>query len=113
MEICGVLSKRAVNPPGGGSDTVSFTVHANNGGSRTGTITVGGQVFTVTQCGYEVSPTSDTFESGGGGGSVSVSSAAGCSWSAVSNAGWINITSGANGSGNGAVNYSVTSFGEP
>src|SRR5262249_2433818 len=39
------------------------------------------------------------------------SSAAGCSWSAASNVGWITITSGASGSGNGSVNYSVASYG--
>src|SRR5262249_1672892 len=82
--------------PGIGNGTVSFTVQANNGASRTGTISVRGQVFTITQCGFDVSPTSASFGSGGGTGSVTVSSAAGCPatpWSAVSNASWITITS--------------------
>jgi hypothetical protein len=38
---------------------------------------------------------------------VNVTSSAGCSWTAVSNASWITILSGASGSGNGTVNYSV------
>jgi len=96
---------------GVGNGAVSFTVQANNGGSRTGSISVRGQVFTITQCGYTVSPTSASFDQFGGAGSVTVSSAAVCSWSAASNAPWITITSGASGAGNGSVNLSVASYG--
>jgi hypothetical protein len=94
-----------------GNGAVSFTVQTNNGGSRTGSISVRGQVFTVTQCGYDVSPTSASFDENGGAGSITVSAAAGCSWSATSNASWITITSGASGAGNGSVNYSVAEYG--
>jgi hypothetical protein len=31
----------------------------------------------------------------------------GCGWTVTSKAGWINITSGSSGVGNGTVNYSV------
>jgi hypothetical protein len=92
---------------GVGNGWVYFTVQANNGGSRTGTISVRGQVFTITQCGYTVSPTEAYFQNWGGPGSITVSAAAGCPWSATSNAPWITITSGASGSGNGSVNYQV------
>ena len=98
---------------GTGNGMVSFTVQTNNGGSRTGAISVRGQVFTITQCGYVVSPTSKGFGRTGGQGSVTVSAAAGCSWSAVSNAEWITITSGASGVGNGSVTYSVARFDDP
>jgi RHS repeat-associated protein len=90
-----------------GSGTVTFNVEANNGGSRTGAISVRGQSFTVTQCGYVVSPTSASFNGGGGTGSITVSAAAGCAWSATSDAEWITITSGTSGAGNGSVNYRV------
>src|SRR6266540_3235536 len=94
-----------------GNGTVSFTVQANNGGSRTGSISVRGQVFTITQCGFDVSPTSASFGSGGWPSStITVSLPAGCPatpWSAVSNASWITITSGASGVGPGSVSYSV------
>src|SRR6185312_7081777 len=43
----------------------------------------------------------------GGPASVMVAASASCNWTAVSNAAFITITSGANGSGNGIVNYSV------
>jgi len=38
---------------------------------------------------------------------VNVSTRSGCSWSASGNASWISITSGASGTGNGTVSYSV------
>jgi RHS repeat-associated protein len=101
----------ATSPAGGGSGTVYFTVQANNGGSRTGTISVRGQVFTISQCGYEIYPDYNSFGSWSGSSSITVSSLAGCSWSAFTNDwDWIHITSGASGSGNGNVYYSVDSY---
>jgi hypothetical protein len=38
---------------------------------------------------------------------VTVSAPAGCSWTASSHAPWLIITSGASGSGNGTVTYTV------
>jgi hypothetical protein len=58
-------------------------------------------------CTYGISPTSANVGASGGSGTVSVSTQAGCSWTATSNASWITITSGASGSGNGTVTYSV------
>src|SRR5262249_18139795 len=52
-------------------------------------------------CSYSISPTTASVGSGIGTGSVSVTVPSGCSWTATSNAGWISITSGASGSGNG------------
>lgn len=96
---------------GSGNGTVNFSVAANTGSARTGTMVVAGRVFTVTQdapaCIYSISPTSANYTSTGGTASVTVTAGAGCAWTAVSNAAWITITSGASGSGNGAVNYSV------
>jgi RHS repeat-associated protein len=93
---------------GTGNGAVGFTVQANNGLSRLGSISVRGQLFTISQCGGAVSPTSKSFTWSGGAGSITVSSmGAACSWSAISNASWITITSGAGGAGDGVVNYSV------
>src|SRR5206468_462729 len=39
--------------------------------------------------------------------SATVTAAAGCTWTAVSNDGWITVNTGASGNGNGAVSYSV------
>jgi hypothetical protein len=38
---------------GTGNGTVTFEAAANRGGDRTGTLTVGGQTFTVTQRGED------------------------------------------------------------
>ncbi len=56
-----------------------------------------------------ISPTSASQPAGGGTGSVSVTAAATCNWTAASNAAFITVTSGASGTGNGTVTYSVAS----
>lgn len=61
------------------------------------------------RCPLSINPTSASYAAGGGTGSVSVTAAADCNWTAVSNATFITITSGASGSGNGTINYSVAS----
>lgn len=58
-------------------------------------------------CTFSINPTSASVVAGGGTGSVTVTAGTGCNWTAVSNASFITITSGASGSGNGTVNYSV------
>jgi murein DD-endopeptidase MepM/ murein hydrolase activator NlpD len=60
-------------------------------------------------CTYSIFPTSQSFSSAGGSGSVNVTAPSGCPWTATSNASWITITSGSSGNGNGTVNYSVAS----
>lgn len=96
---------------GSGNGAVNYSVAANTGSARTGTMIIAGRVFTVTQdalaCSYSISPMSASYTSAGGSGIVSVIAGSGCAWTAVSGASWITITSGASGSGNGAVNYSV------
>jgi RHS repeat-associated protein len=96
---------------GVGNGGVGFSVQANNGAPRAGYISVRGQVFTINQCGYDISPSGAGFGYEGGAGSITVAPAAGCPaspWSATSNASWITITSGASGAGNGTVTYSVS-----
>ena len=48
---------------------------------------------------------------GGDGFAVAVWTAAGCAWTARSNAGWITLGSGANGNGAGVVTFSVAANG--
>jgi hypothetical protein len=94
----------------------SFSVAANTGAARTGTLTVAGQTFTVTQsgapslpppCTYTIAPTSQSLPSSGGTGTVTVTTGATCTWSATSNASWITVTAGASGVGSGTVTYTV------
>jgi subtilisin family serine protease len=95
---------------GTGNGVVSYAFSANTGPARTGTLTLAEQTFTVTQasgCTYTISPTSRSVNKNGGAGTVNVSTAAGCPWTATSNVAWITITANASGAGNGAVGYSV------
>jgi Putative binding domain, N-terminal/Viral BACON domain len=95
---------------GSGNGTVRFTAASTNGGSRSGTITIAGQTFTVNQgsgCSFSLSQSSANAAAGGGTGGVAVTAGGGCSWTAASNASWLTITSGGSGSGNGTVQYSA------
>jgi uncharacterized protein (TIGR03437 family) len=98
---------------GNGDGIISYSVAANTGtSSRTGTIGIAGQTFTVTQnppgaCSYTLSPTSQDFTAAAATGSVTVTAAAGCAWTAVSSVTWITITAGASANGNGTVSFSV------
>lgn len=94
---------------GTGNGTVGYSVAANLGAPRTGTITIGGQTFTVNQsgCAYTLTPTSQNFGAAGGSNSVAVTTSSICSWTAASNDVWITITGGESGTGNGTVFYDV------
>ena len=98
---------------GNGDGTVSFDVKANVGSVRTGTLTIAGQLLTVTQsdtssCTYSLSPTS-WFHSlpYAFGTSATVTTAVGCPWTATVNVPWISILSspgsGSAGIGSGMV----------
>lgn len=58
-------------------------------------------------CTYAISPSSATFTSSGGTGSVSVTATSGCSWTASTGVSWATISSGSSGTGSGTVKYSV------
>src|SRR5204862_3843230 len=77
--------------------------------SRSGTLTVAGKTFTVTQpatsCAFTISPGSQALTAAGGTGSVTVTTSAECSWTASSSAAWVVISSGAGGTGSGTVTY--------
>jgi hypothetical protein len=60
---------------GTGNGTVTYSVTANTGSARNGTITIASQTFTINQasgCTYSISPESQSIDVGGGSGSVSV-----------------------------------------
>jgi hypothetical protein len=96
---------------GTGNGTVTFNVGSFGGGaaSRTGTLTIGGQTFTVTQvrCSATLSPTSQAVGLLGGDFTVSVTTQLGCKWEVKSKPSWVTITSGNNGTGSGTVTYRV------
>jgi hypothetical protein len=95
---------------GSGIGSVTFAVAQNTTAApRSGTLTVAGQTVSVTQeggsCTYSVTPTSFTVDRGAGSRTVSVISGTQCGWSATTPATWITVTSGASGSGMGAVTF--------
>lgn len=95
---------------GSGNGTVTYTVAANAGAARTGTISIGGQTFTVNQaaiCPVSLNPTSQTIAAAGGTANVTVAAAGTCAWTAVDDAPWITITAGSSGTGNGTVTFTV------
>jgi flagellar basal body rod protein FlgF len=96
---------------GAGIGQVNYTVAANSTGvDRTGTMTVSGKTVTFTQsgsgCPATVTPTSVTVPSIGQTSALSVVTGTNCTWTAVSNDGWITVTS-ATGAGIGQVNYTI------
>ena len=100
------------NQAGSGNGSVIYSVGANSGAPRTGTILIAGQNFTVNQlpsanCPSSISPSIHGFPASGGTGNVSVIAGSGCRWEAVSNGSWITITSPANGTGNGTLDYAL------
>jgi hypothetical protein len=93
-----------------GPGAVRYSVAATNGPARTGTVVIGGQVFTVTQaggCALQVAPPSIAINAEGGNASLTVSGASGCAWTATTDVPWIAVTSGAAGSGAGTVGLAI------
>ncbi|HKS40832.1 MAG TPA: Ig-like domain-containing protein [Blastocatellia bacterium] len=99
---------------GSGNAVVNYAVRDNSTGStRSGTITIGEQTFSVTQaggfsgnCAYTISPSSASVASSATAGSIQVSGGAGCLWQATSGVSWITVNT-SSGIGEGNVSYSV------
>ncbi len=101
---------------GSGPGQVSFRVAATDGPTRTGTLMAAGRRVTVTQgagCSVAVTPTAITADARGGPASISVQTAAGCTWSAASSAEWIGIAGGASGTGPAQVQVAVAANAGP
>jgi len=107
--------------PGDGA-VPSGALVEDNGGNVYGTTYIGGTSNTGTvfkfatgsgggnggtNCSYAISPTNAVYAAAGGSSTVSVTASNGCAWTAVSNDGFITITSGSSGSGHGTVHYTV------
>lgn len=105
--------------PGVGTGTVSYALDRNRElTGRTGTITVGGQTFTVSQagdtgpapvCEYSVAPieftpcmTSPVMTA------TVTTSGQGCSWTAEADAPWITIAGGQGGTESGTITFTVS-----
>ena len=56
-------------------------------------------------CSYVLSATSAGFAASAGDGSVNIAAPAGCAWTAMSNASWLTVTAGAQGTAGGTVSF--------
>ena len=65
--------------------------------------TVSRIVSTTPPCTFAIAPTQPELHRRRRHGHVAVTAGTGCGWTAVANAPWIHVTSGASGSGNGSV----------
>lgn len=82
---------------GTGNGTVTYALQANtSSSSRTGSLTIGGRAFTVTQagapCSYTVGSFSTSFTANGGSVTIPVTTTSGCSWRAIENVSWLSFT---------------------
>ena len=97
---------------GTGNGSVGVSVAANTGPARTATVTIAGQTHTVSQatgCTYTLAPTSHSLDKDAQTPSaITVTTAAGCTWTAVSNNSFITVVTGASGTGPGTVTYRVS-----
>ena len=124
----------SASPPGGGTVTPSGTNWYNSGqivsllaaqsagysfSKWTGDLTLSTNPTSLTMSGpknvtanftclYSITPTTNSFGSSGGTGSVRVTGGSACSWTATSNVSWIAISLPSSGIGNGGVTYSVS-----
>jgi hypothetical protein len=94
-----------------GSGAVNFTIAANTSTNpRTGTLSIAGQTFTVSQagaCNFTVSPTSLDVPGNGGPGSATVTTTSTCGWSVKSNASWITVSGGSSRTGSSTMDFTV------
>ena len=92
---------------GTGNGAVSFAAEPETTGiARTGTLSIGGQTFTVTQgasCAFAISPEQRTIDAAGAMMDVAVTTANGCAWTASTGVPWLSVNGPGSGTGNGTV----------
>jgi len=100
---------------GAGNGTLSYAVARNRDTlERTATIAVADRTFMVRQggdvggCQYSVAPVQFTPCMPTGTATVTVTTQAGCPWTASTNVPWLTLTSGSSGTGSGALTMSFT-----
>jgi hypothetical protein len=94
---------------GSGSGFVRVIVQANTGAARTANLTIAGQPFTLDQAGCQFSIKPLDWHSGRGPDDIriTVTTDAGCTWTATSPVSWVTVAEGATGSGSGTVRLLV------
>lgn len=116
---------RVLTPSGESSGTVELDVSRNGGPERSATVSVADRSFVVSQdsgvpgappdtpgtpapaCAFTIDPELATIPAAGGPGSVRVTTAQGCGWSATTPAPWISLGL-SEGTGSQTVGYQVS-----
>jgi len=102
---------------GFGSATINYSVSPNGTiTNRTGTLTIAGIPYTVTQSGRGVTVTGGTsfgFGPDGGLGSFNIASENNASWAVSNTNSWITIASGGSGTAPGTCMFVVSPYGSP
>jgi len=101
---------------GNGPGTLTYAITVNLAtNSRDGSLTIGGQSHAIRQlgrppvaCTYDVAPPGADFTKDASLGRFTVTTAAECAWTTVSNASWVTVTSNAERVGSGDVTYAVS-----
>ncbi len=94
--------------------TVTVNVAANASSPQVNAVSVSGggsasanandsTTIIAPSCTYSISPASLSMAAAGGSGTIAVTAPTGCAWTASSLLSWASVTSGASGTGNGAV----------
>ena len=113
---CGWTASSAVDwitvtpASGAGAGQTTLTVAPDAAAPRTGTVAVAGRTITVSQaslCTWAFAPTSHELPAAGGSGNVLVFVSGACSWTAVPNVSWIQITAGGSATGGGLLQFVV------
>ena len=102
--------------PNDGSQTIVVPAGFSSSAARIKVEAIGNVFFDISgvnftlqpgSCSYSINPAFQNVSGAGGTGTVEVTAPAGCAWTAASNVGWVTISSGVSGSGNGTVAFTV------
>jgi Putative binding domain, N-terminal len=99
---------------GSGTGTIQLNVLQNTGAARAGSVTVAGTTVSVTQaaaatCSFTINPTSfSNVATSGGNATVTVTTTAGCAWTATGAPNWVAINP-SSGTGTGTITVTVQS----
>ena len=85
-----------------------YDIQINPATDRTVVFTYGRGAFALTSpCTYSLDVATSTFSPAGGSATVNVTAPASCAWNAFSSDGFVTVTGGSSGTGNGTVTYAV------
>jgi hypothetical protein len=105
----------AAGSAGSGAGQVQYSVATNAGPAREGSLSIAGRTVPLTQasgCTYSVAPPSQDVPGSAGGGAASITTAAGCPWTASSSVPWISVGA-PSGTGSAQVPFTVAANDAP